>query len=61
MYKMYVQDLCTRYMYEMYKIYEIYKIYERGMKRYETDRRYLNQYGFYNRAKSWQLARNLSL
>ena len=53
----------------MYKIYEIYEIYKymrymrctKGIKKYETDKKYPSQYGFHNRAGSRQLAVDLSL
>lgn len=30
------------------------------IQRYKTDKKYLSQYDFYNEARSWQLAKNLS-
>lgn len=55
-------------MYEIYKTYKIYKIYKcikhikcaKDIKRYKTNRRYPSQYGFFNRVRNWQLARDLS-
>ena len=46
--------------YKIYKIYKIYKTYEKNKKKYKTNRRYPSQYGFHNRAKSRQLAGDLS-
>ena len=61
-----------RRMYKMYKMYEMYEMYEmyrcmrhtkcaKDMRKYKTDGRYSSQYGFYNGAKSRQLAGDLSL
>ena len=47
-------------MYNMYEMYEMYKTYEESVRKYKTDRRYPSQYGFHNRARSRQLAGDLS-
>ena len=58
-YKMYnIYEIYKRY--KMYKIYIIYKIYEKNIKKYKINEMYSNQYGFHNRAKRWQWARDLS-
>lgn len=38
----------------------MYKIYKENIRKYKTDRKYLSQYNFHNKARSWQLAGNLS-
>ena len=43
----------------MYEVYKIYKMYKKGLRKYKTNKRYLSQYGFYNGAKSQQVAGDL--
>ena len=47
-------------MYEMYEMYKMYKMYKEDMRRYKTDGRYPSQYNFHNKARSRQLAGDLS-
>ena len=59
MYKMYEMNEFYE-MYEIYKMFEIYKIFKEGIKNYKTDGGYPSEYGFHNRAKNRQLAKDLT-
>lgn len=44
---------CIYKTYKRYKMYKMYKIYKEGMTKYKTDERYLSQYSYHNRGRSW--------
>ena len=58
MYEIYIQDI--RDIQDLYIRCIRFTKCTKSIKKYEIDRRYLSQYGFYNGAKSRQLARDLS-